>query len=761
MLRQAAALVIFVLIFGAGRLPAASQDDRTFVDVSLNGVDKGQAVVVLADDDVLMLAKNLEEYGIPFAHAKHRSIGNDDFVSLGSLKPKVLFDVNMQTFELKLTVAPDQFGTHEVTLAPQNGTQGDPHPSAFLNYAGTFDSSGDAGISGQIGLHRNNAVFSTGGSLQTGNISSRGQTFLAFDDVPHMNRIQIGDSIVAGDSLVGGAILLGLTSSRQFALDPYAYIFPQPSIVGSIPTAGTAQIYINGGLTQTVALQPGVFDLSQLPVQTGQNQVAVVVRDAQGIVQTFGQSYFAVNSLLRKGLTDYQYGAGFVENANGFTYERNPSATASYRIGATDEVTYGAHFAGNNALQSGDLSADLKLGAGALHLAVAGSSGSSSGSAYDLETYLSGARNSVGAGATVRTPGYATIGEAPPPGAPPDFSAHLSLSQQLTSRISLSLLGMRETYAASTLQPSQDTLALNLSGNVGRASTATISLQQSRTIGQAVQNSVYVSFIQSFGKRSSFTTTATAASGANPSGSFEYRLDPPSSNQGFGYSLQYGAGSLGSQAHVIDHERFADLDGGIVQTGNGALAFGNVAGGVVSTGGYTLPSRPIGGGFAVVSVGQPEVQVLLNNSPVGLTDRNGMLVVPTLTAYAYNAVSIDRSALPLGAEIEVDRISASSSYLGGTLASLTVRQITYVSGRVRVASKGTLLIPAYGVMMVGPAGRGRRSALDGEGYFYFEDLAPGRYPATVMYAGGRCTLELTVKPANGIGTDLGEVRCTR
>jgi outer membrane usher protein len=761
-LRQIARLFLCGLILSSAVAPALAQDDQTFVDVTLNGVDKGQAVVVLVGNDVLMLPKNLDAYGIPNANGQRRTFGDDSYVSLNSLAPAVRFTTDMVNFRLDLTVAASQFGAHDITLQPQSGTPGDPHPSAFLNYAGTFDSLGDAGLSAQIGLHRNNAVFSTGGSLQTGDIMSRALTFVAFDDVPNMKRTQLGDSLVSSDALVGGGTIVGVSSSRQFSLDPYAYIFPQPAVIGSIATTGTAQIYVNGGLTQTVQLQPGVFNLSQLPVQAGPNNVSVVVRDAQGLVQTFGTSYFAASSLLRKGLTDYNYSAGFVENPDGETYERNPSATAYYRIGATDEVTYGARFTADSALQSGDVSADIKVGSGALHLAAAASAGrGTAGGASDIELNLMSFSNSINGGVTLRSVDYTTVGQDPPPAAPAQLDLHLSAAQRITSRISLSLLASRRTFADGALEPAQDIFALSLAGNVAPAVTANISLQQNRSQGAMPQTSVYATLVQSLGHRTSLTTTTTGGTGGT-GGSVQYRLDPPSSNQGFGYSLQAGAGTLGSAAYVTDHESFADLDGGVtLNTGGNPLAYGNVAGGLVSTGGHTLVSRPIGNGFAVVDVGQPGVQVLFNNSPAGLSGRNGLLVVPAISAYALNSISIDRNALPLGSETEVDRISASSSYLGGTLASLPVRHITYVSGRVRVAFKGTLTIPAYGVMMVGPTGRVQRSSLDGEGNFYFENLAAGRYPASVVYPGGRCTFELSVAHSDQIATDLGEVQCTR
>ena len=70
-------------------------------------------------------------------------------------------------------------------------------------------------------------------------------------------------------------------------------------------------------------------------------------------------------------------------------------------------------------------------------------------------------------------------------------------------------------------------------------------------------------------------------------------------------------------------------------------------------------------------------------------------------------------------------------------------------------------MPAYGSLALTVGGATVESALNREGVFYFENVAPGRYPATVTDAVGPCVFEVTIPAANTLLTDLGQLTCRR
>lgn len=73
-------------------------------------------------------------------------------------------------------------------------------------------------------------------------------------------------------------------------------------------------------------------------------------------------------------------------------------------------------------------------------------------------------------------------------------------------------------------------------------------------------------------------------------------------------------------------------------------------------GGGLFAARQINSGFAVVSTGGiADVPVTLQNSPIGTTNRRGLLLVTPLNAYQDNKIGID--ALQLPADLRIDKVS--------------------------------------------------------------------------------------------------------
>lgn len=72
--------------------------------------------------------------------------------------------------------------------------------------------------------------------------------------------------------------------------------------------------------------------------------------------------------------------------------------------------------------------------------------------------------------------------------------------------------------------------------------------------------------------------------------------------------------------------------------------------------GSTFAAREISDAFAVVSTGYGDVPVMLENRPIGTTDRRGKLLVTPLLSWQRNRLSIDTMALP--ADVRADRVEA-------------------------------------------------------------------------------------------------------
>src|SRR5690606_16472479 len=79
-----------------------------------------------------------------------------------------------------------------------------------------------------------------------------------------------------------------------------------------LDTPSTVEVHVNGAPYQTLDLQPGVYDLADLPLRYGSNDVQIVVRDAAGRQQVTRFDYFFDPIDLSPGEDEYQLGLGVV-----------------------------------------------------------------------------------------------------------------------------------------------------------------------------------------------------------------------------------------------------------------------------------------------------------------------------------------------------------------------------------------------------------------------------------------------------------------
>ena len=102
--------------------------------------------------------------------------------------------------------------------------------------------------------------------------------------------------------------------------------------LSNIPKSLTkdVDIYVNGFRTQTLRLNPGRYDLENLPLNDGENEVRLEINYASGETEIITYSQFYNAKLLLAGLSDFGISAGLV------------SSTESDSIKYTDDVIVSA-----------------------------------------------------------------------------------------------------------------------------------------------------------------------------------------------------------------------------------------------------------------------------------------------------------------------------------------------------------------------------------------------------------------------------------
>ncbi len=122
------------------------------------------------------------------------------------------------------------------------------------------------------------------------------------DDPANMRVLRLGDSISRGG--VGGGPLrfAGIQAARNFSVQPGFVTIPLPSLSASAALPSVVDVYVDGALRQSRDVQPGPFEIADVPVVTG-GGVQLIVRDLLGREVLYRQSYYSAPTLLRRACT--------------------------------------------------------------------------------------------------------------------------------------------------------------------------------------------------------------------------------------------------------------------------------------------------------------------------------------------------------------------------------------------------------------------------------------------------------------------------
>ncbi len=308
--RALTALALALVFNFPGR--SLAQDDRTFVTVILNGHARGEAIIVLRPADVLIKSKEFGDFGVRGFAGRRIIIAEEEYVSLRSLEPAVSFTFDPANTLLQITAQPSLLNSQTIDLArggPEIQYLND--RNAFANYSISVGTHSKPGGFFETGINTRDVLADTTFALENGRLL-RGLSYVESDNRARLRKIVLGDDLFNAGELQGALVLAGITAERQFDFDPYLVRFPLPDLRATVSTPSTADVYINGTLVRRIPIEPGQFDMRNIPVSSGLNDTRISVRDAFGRTIDYSQLFYANGGLLRKGLTDYGYGIGRV-----------------------------------------------------------------------------------------------------------------------------------------------------------------------------------------------------------------------------------------------------------------------------------------------------------------------------------------------------------------------------------------------------------------------------------------------------------------
>lgn len=167
-------------------------------------------------------------------------------------------------------------------------------------------------------------------------------TTLAADIPAIESRATIGDISIPQTSIFGTPRLFGFNFGRDFEIGSNRIVQPRGQREFSIERASTVTVTQNGRQLRSYNLQPGTYNITDIPLVEGGNNIELLVEDSSGRTEAIDFKTFFTSQLLAPGEVDYSISAGVLESlgpANSEYDPDQPALAASTRYGAADALT--------------------------------------------------------------------------------------------------------------------------------------------------------------------------------------------------------------------------------------------------------------------------------------------------------------------------------------------------------------------------------------------------------------------------------------
>lgn len=769
-LNDSAAILIAVALFGSvTATPAAEQiaaaraelPEELWLAVSVNRQDPVVTLLLRrADGSLFAKGGDFERWRLKLPQTVPLWHGGEAYYALDALPGIVSeLDAGSQTLMIQAPAAlflPTSRFARPALPAPTSSP-----PGAFLNYdlvAQRFV--GQSHLDGLIELGAFNGAGVGTATALARNLGrqahlTRLETTWTRDAPGALASLRAGDAVSRSGAWGLPVRFGGVQWATNFSVRPGFVTFPLPAMSGESVLPSSVDLFINDALRGRETLPPGPFTLPNLPVITGEGELRVVVRDLLGREQVLSERYYASPRLLRPGLKDFAYQAGFLRNNFGIESNDYGSAFAAavYRTGLTERFT-------------GEVSTELlrsqqTVGAsgtflwdrfGVFTLTAAGShSDRGNGALSSVEFERQSRSFSMNLRMQAASADFAQLGMPPGARAPIRISeARAGFPVPGAGTVGL---GYVERHYRDRPDVRLASLSYQMKAGPGSLLFSAFRLETLDGVRRA-DSALAVTFTMPLDGRTSASAGAVRQAG-NSSGTVQVQRNLPA-GEGMGYRLlaRSGTGDL-LQAGVSAQSAIGTYTAEAASSrGDMAYRLG-AAGGLAWLDGRAFLTRRLSDSFALVRVGEyAGVQVYADNQPVARTDAQGSALVPRLRAYDRNRLRIEQADLPLDAEIGTLEHEAVPYYRSGLVVSFPVRAAR--GALLRLVLEDGKRPPPGALVRLDDQAEPFPLGLDGE--VYLTGLAATQR-GRAEWNGRRCVFELHVPQTNEPVPHLGTVPC--
>jgi outer membrane usher protein len=637
-----------------------------------------------------------------------------------------------------------------------------PSRGAFFNYDVIAERNQDGtGASGafELGLF---SRFGVGSSRFVGSLGSERRSFKRLDtnwviDRPGtMTSLRIGDGISGGTASAVPVRFAGVQYSTNFATQPGFATMPVRSISGSAAVPSVIDLYVNNVLQGSRDVEPGPFDISGVPLQSGGGNIQLVVRDLLGRQVVSDENYYASSQLLRAGLHSFSYEAGFLRRS--FAIKSNDygamMASGTHRYGISDNVTSEAVVQATRRTQIAGAGLSLIVGDIGLASAAANFSNSERGGgrklSFSLERRVNGP--SFGIRAELASKSYTQIG-LDEQEARPKTNAQIFVDFPFfAGTMGLNYIRRDHHSNRDGETRSVESLAgLSASMSLGRGSVQLFARRSSIGPGRTVLGGHFAMPIG--GGRSSGASIEYRKGQRLATWTMQKDLPP---GEGHGYRMSASSGSVKSANGGLSfNSGTASVGVEVARTSKASGVRFSAAGAVGLIGGQLFASRRLGDSFAAVRVkGLTGVRVYADNQLIGTTGKGGTLIIPSMRAFERNSIRVDEADFPLDVQIDQTELAVRPFSRAGTLLHFTVQRERGALLSVRLED-GTSL-PAGARLYVDGGKEGHVTASKGE--VYVPNLS-GRASLEAVWNDRSCRFDVMIRDDNDPQPRIEDIVC--
>jgi outer membrane usher protein len=798
--------LIAVLIALLGAAPktgaAATTDQNLLLAVVINNYPIGKIGDFVLRDGALY-ARREELRGLGFQVPEPVVETKEGLVGLSSL-PHCTSRLDQATQTLYVSVGTETLLPTELEAGTlrTGGHAVESGIGTTLNYdvTGTSTGNGQFGNGSSLGRQVGSGQFDLRGFSPWGVVSSgllayaggnpvnsggypaiRLDSTYVYSDPETMRRYRVGDFISGFLSWTRPVRLGGAQINSDFSMRPDLITFPVPVVSGSVAIPSTVDVLVNGMQVLSRQVQPGPFQVPQLPIITGAGTVSMAMTNALGQQTTTELPFYASPSLLAPDLQTYSGEAGLVRRNWGVVSNDygSPAGEITYRRGLSSILTVEGHGEASRGLFMAGAGGVMNLGDLAVaNLAVAGSSNSGqAGGQLAAGLQRTGPQFSLAGSAILATRTFADI--AALNGDPParlQLTASGALPLGRFGSLGIAYIGIERSARPPPVQviaPPGIIVAQgpSLPGPIFFQPTQRSQIVAASYSVQLFDVSLYATAFSDFANRggngvmlgltlplwdrASATASASSEAGIR-TGQIQVQQDATTIGD-WGYRV------LGAVDHP-DHE-FAEVSykspwalviAGADRYGSQTTMQAEARGALSFTGGGLFASNRIDDSFAVVDTNGVEgIRVRQENRDVGRTDSSGLFLVPDLRSFEINHVSIDPTDAPMDATVPFASREVRPQDRSGvivrfplTISHGALLRLTDESGKpLPVGSTATL----HSTGIVVPVGYG--------GEAYLVDLQPHNQVDVEKPDGRRCTVSFGYRHTPGDIPTLGPLPC--